>query len=83
VILDEPFSSIDQETASVIYDHIRKYMSDKTVLIATQMTGFIRTDDKVLVLYQGVAVEYGPFSAMLHQGKKSYLFRMLSLNSLT
>lgn len=42
LLLDEVFASLDIETARYIYGNLCQYYADKTIIISTHITAFIR-----------------------------------------
>jgi ATP-binding cassette subfamily B protein len=59
LILDEATSSIDPETELVIQSAIEKMISQRTSIVIAHRLSTIRHADKVLVMDNGSAVEYG------------------------
>jgi ABC-type multidrug transport system ATPase subunit len=53
LLLDEPTRSLDQETAQVVRDLIKKYKGEKTILITTHREEDLDIADRVLKLEDG------------------------------
>jgi ATP-binding cassette, subfamily B, bacterial len=68
LILDEPTSSIDSKTESVILDALDKLMVGRTTFMVAHRLSTIRNADKILVLNGGELVEIGTHDALLEKG---------------
>lgn len=64
MLLDEVFASMDQETIALIYGSLRKHYHDRTIIISTHLTSFIRPSDKVLLMKDGQAVEFATYKEL-------------------
>jgi ABC-type bacteriocin/lantibiotic exporter with double-glycine peptidase domain len=53
MLLDEVFHSIDQETIVNIYHNFEKHYGEKTIIISTHLTSFIKPEDRVLLMKEG------------------------------
>jgi ATP-binding cassette, subfamily B, bacterial len=82
LILDEPTSAVDAESAALIRDAIDRLHAGKTMLmIAHQFVG-IEQFDRILVLRAGELVEEGTHSELLRRnGHYSELLRLQALGS--
>ncbi len=75
LILDEPTSAVDAESADLIHSALDQLREGKTTLvIAHHMTSF-EDFDQILVLRQGKLVECGTHTELLKQ--QGYYFRMV------
>ena len=75
LILDEPTSAVDAESADLIHAALDQLRQGKTTLvIAHHMTSF-EDFDQILVLRQGKLVECGTHAELLKQ--QGYYFRMV------
>jgi len=74
LILDEPTSSIDSRTESVILDALDRLMVGRTTLMIAHRLSTIRNPDQILVLDGGRVVERGRPDELLRHGG---LFRQL------
>jgi len=68
LILDEPTSSIDSRTESVILDALDRLMEGRTTFMIAHRLSTIRRADWILVMDQGRLVEQGPHDALLAAG---------------
>ena len=76
LILDDPISQVDTETASLILEAVRNEASRRTVLIVTHRLAAVRDADQILVMDAGRIVAAGrhdelvnssPYYARTHQ----------------
>lgn len=67
LILDEPTSSIDSKTESVILDALDRLMVGRTTFMVAHRLSTIRNADKILVLNGGELIEMGTHDALLEQ----------------
>jgi ATP-binding cassette, subfamily B, bacterial len=65
LILDEPTSSIDSKTESVILDALDRLMAGRTTFIIAHRLSTIRYSDVILVINEGRIVEKGTHSELL------------------
>jgi ABC-type multidrug transport system fused ATPase/permease subunit len=68
LILDEPTSSIDLRTESVILDGLERLMQGRTTFIVAHRLSTLRRADYILVLDRGRLVEQGPREELLAAG---------------
>ena len=68
LILDEPTSSIDSKTESVILDALDRLMVGRTTFIIAHRLSTIRKADKILVVNKGRLVESGSHEDLLALG---------------
>jgi ABC-type multidrug transport system fused ATPase/permease subunit len=74
LILDEPTSSIDSKTESVILDSLERLMVGRTSFVIAHRLSTIRDVDKIVVVDQGNIVEQGTHDALL---RRDGLYRQL------
>ncbi|MFO3797637.1 MAG: ATP-binding cassette domain-containing protein, partial [Anaerolineales bacterium] len=67
LILDEPTSSLDPETESLLEDSLRNLMRGKTVIIIAHRLNTVYSADRILVLEEGQIVEDGNHEQLLLQ----------------
>ena len=68
LILDEPTSSIDSRTESVILDALDRLMEGRTTIVIAHRLSTLRSVDKILVLNEGRIVEQGTHDELLADG---------------
>ncbi len=68
LILDEPTSSIDSKTESVILDALDRLMAGRTTFMIAHRLATIRHADQILVLLFGELVERGTHDELLAKG---------------
>ena len=75
LILDEPTSSIDSKTESVILDALDRLMVGRTTFMVAHRLSTIRNADLILVMSQGEIVEQGSHEELLqHHGIYWHLY---------
>lgn len=67
LILDEPTSSIDSKTESVILDALERLMEGRTTLMIAHRLATIRSVDRIFVLDDGRLVQQGSHEELLSQ----------------
>lgn len=65
LILDEPTSSVDSKTESVILDSLDKLMRGRTTFMIAHRLGTVRKATKILVMEDGRIVERGTHAELL------------------
>jgi ATP-binding cassette, subfamily B, bacterial len=68
LILDEPTSSIDSKTESVVLDSLEELMVGRTSFIIAHRLSTVRHADQILVVSGGRIVERGTHEELLHEG---------------
>jgi len=68
LILDEPTSSIDAKTESVILDALDRLMVGRTTFIVAHRLSTIRNAEKILVINHGELIEQGSHEELLQLG---------------
>ena len=68
LILDEPTSSIDSQTESVILDALQRLMEGRTTFMVAHRLSTIADADLILVLNHGEVAEHGTHDALLATG---------------
>ncbi len=81
VVLDEPTSSVDAITEGRIFNRLKKYCSDKTVIIISHRLSTIKNADQILVLKDGSFSEIGSHEELIEQNGLYYnLFTQQNIN---
>ena len=79
LILDEPTSSIDSRTESLILDALDRLMVGRTTFVIAHRLSTVRKADKILVLDRGRLVEHGTHRQLMdHRGLYRQLHEMQS-----
>jgi ATP-binding cassette subfamily B protein len=76
LILDEPTSSLDVETESLIMEGIEELIAGKTTFIIAHRLATVRQADQIIVLDSGRIIEKGTFAELMSQkGAFASLYR--------
>ena len=76
LILDEPTSSLDVETESLIMEGIEELIAGKTTFIIAHRLATVRQADQIVVLDSGRIIEKGTFAELMSQkGAFAALYR--------
>jgi len=76
LILDEPTSSVDLETESLIMEGLERLMAGRTTFIIAHRLSTVRQADLILVLHDGQIVEQGTYAGLLRkQGVFASLYK--------
>lgn len=76
LILDEPTSSVDPETESLLMASLKRLMAGRTTLIIAHRLSTVREADRIVVLEDGRIVECGTFAALVRaRGVFASLYR--------
>ena len=68
IVLDEPTSSIDSRTESVILDSLERLMVGRTSFMIAHRLSTVRHADKIVVVDQGRVVEQGTHEELIERG---------------
>ncbi|XP_014769717.2 ATP-binding cassette sub-family C member 2 [Octopus bimaculoides] len=79
VILDEATASVSQKKSKQIMKIIEQNFQDSTILCIAHKLDIVQNYDKILVMENGVNVEFGPPQQLLSR-KNSYYYNMFLLS---
>jgi ATP-binding cassette, subfamily B, bacterial len=65
LILDEPTSSIDSRTESVILEALERLMKGRTTIVIAHRLSTIRSVEEILVMHEGRLVQRGPHEDLI------------------
>ena len=68
LILDEPTSSVDAETETLIMEGLEQLMVGRTTFIIAHRLSTVRNADTILVVRAGHVAEQGSFAELMRQG---------------
>jgi len=68
LILDEPTTGLDAESAETVVSALRSLMRGRTTILISHDLGLIRCADRILVMSGGRIVEAGGHESLLHAG---------------
>ena len=68
LILDEPTSSLDPESESLIRCALQRLSRDRTTLIVAHRLNTVRSADRIHILDEGRLVESGTHTELLERG---------------
>jgi ATP-binding cassette subfamily B protein len=75
MILDEPTAALDIEAEAEVFEHVRKFRGDRTLLLISHRFANVRAADRILVLDQQGLVEQGSHDELMaRQGLYATLF---------
>jgi ABC-type multidrug transport system fused ATPase/permease subunit len=80
LILDEPTSAVDAESARLIEEAVKRLQEGKTCLVIVHQFSSIKNFDQILVLRQGKLVEKGTHDELL--GLRGYYYQLYQLQSI-
>ena len=67
LILDEPFSNLDEETKRIVWKNIKTFGKGKTVIIVTNILDIMNEADYVILLNNGTLKYEGDFKHLQHK----------------
>lgn len=70
LILDEPTTGLDAESAGLVVGALRSLMQGRTTLIISHDLGLLRCADRILVIADGRIVETGTHDDLLRSGER-------------
>lgn len=77
IILDEPTSNVDPESEEQIFTDLLRIAKDKMTILVSHRFSTVRKADKILVLENGVVVEYGSHETLMKRsGRYKELFSL-------
>ena len=82
VILDEATSSLDIKTEQIIYNNMKKYFVDSTVIIIAHHLQMVKECEKILVIDNGEIIESGSYSELLKDKNSKFYSLYIKENDL-
>ncbi|KGQ06928.1 ABC transporter ATP-binding protein/permease VMR1 [Beauveria bassiana D1-5] len=76
VILDEATSAVDRATDTMVQEVIRREFAESTMIIVAHRLATVADLDKIMVLDEGMAVEFGPPAELMQ--KKGVFWDMVN-----
>lgn len=71
LLLDEPTASIDDVAEKILIDHLRLWLGQKTLVVATHRRAVLELVDRIIVVSDGKIVMDGPRDQILNQSSTS------------
>jgi len=81
LILDDPISQVDAETANFIINTIQSEAEERTVLIVSHRLSALRFADRIITLKEGLITESGTHGQLAQQ-EESYYAKTLGLQQI-
>ena len=69
LLLDEPTASIDDVTEKQFIDHLKQWLGQRTLIVATHRRAVLELVDRIIVINDGKIVMDGPRDQILNQSK--------------
>ena len=69
LLLDEPTAAIDDVSEKQLIDHLKGYLSHRTLVVATHRRAVLELVDRILVVNDGKIVMDGPRDQILNQSQ--------------
>ena len=69
MLLDEPTAAIDDVSEKQLIDHLKGYLSHRTLVVATHRRAVLELVDRILVVNDGKIVMDGPRDQILNQSQ--------------
>ncbi|WP_434279223.1 type I secretion system permease/ATPase [Acinetobacter sp. CE-15] len=71
LLLDEPTASIDDVAEKILIEHLRLWLGQKTLVVATHRRAVLELVDRIIVVSEGKIVMDGPRDQILNQSSTS------------
>lgn len=71
LLLDEPTASIDDVSEKQLIDHLKAYLVNRTMVVATHRRAVLELVDRIIVINDGKIVMDGPRDQILNQSQGS------------
>ena len=69
LLLDEPTASIDDVSEKQFIEHLKGWLGQKTLLVATHRRAVLELVDRIIVINDGKVVMDGPRDQILNQNQ--------------
>jgi len=77
LILDEATSELDMESESIIQQTLRQLSKGMTTIVVAHRLSTVKSADRIYVIAEGAAVEWGPYDELL--ARKGKFFELVSV----
>ena len=67
LLLDEPTAAIDDVSEKLLIDHLKKWLGNRTLVVATHRKAVLSLVDRIIVMSDGKIVMDGPRDVVLNQ----------------
>lgn len=67
MILDEPTSAVDSESETLLFDSLRNFIKDRTVIVVSHRLSFVSEVDRMIILDGGRIVASGKHMELLEE----------------
>lgn len=68
LLLDEPTAAIDDVSEKILIDHLKHWLGNRTLVVATHRKAVLSLVDRIIVMSDGKIVMDGPRDTILNQG---------------
>ena len=69
LLLDEPTAVIDDVSEKQLIDHLKGYLQNRTMIVATHRRAVLELVDRIIVVNEGKIVMDGPRDQILNQNQ--------------
>ena len=70
VLLDEPTASIDDVSEKILIQHLKQWLGQRTLVVATHRPAVLQLVDRIIVIHEGKIIKDGPRDAILNPGNQ-------------
>lgn len=77
LVLDEPTSAMDAAAEATIFEHFRKFTTNRIAILISHRFSTVRMADQIVVIQDGRIIEHGSHEALIEQdGHYAHLFSL-------